>query len=87
MIKQLLIIVEFPQLYNILFELQNSFAFSIINFYNSIDFLSTKNFDENKKNSSIIIDKKKKYLLLLRLKFNESLNKSFRKYAYSNFLT
>ena len=64
MIKQLLIIVEFPQLYNILFELQNSFAFSIINFHNSNDFLSTKNFDENKKNSPIIIDKKKKYLLL-----------------------
>jgi hypothetical protein len=64
MIKQLVIIVEFPQLYNILFELQNSFAFSIINFSNSSDFLSTKNFDENEKNSSIIIDKKIKYLLL-----------------------
>ena len=63
MIKQLVNIVEFPELYSILFELKNLFTFKLINFSNSNDFFNTKRFQENKEyNSVIIIDKKKKNL-------------------------
>lgn len=61
MIKQLVNIVEFPQLYNILSELKNLFSFKVINFLDYSDFVTTENFDKNIKYNTIIIVNKKNH--------------------------
>ena len=72
MIKQLVNIVEFPQLYNILFELKNLFSFKIINFLNYSDFVDAKNYNENIKHNSIIVVSKKKYNFFLKKNIGRS---------------
>ena len=55
MINQLVNIVEFQQLYNILFEVKNLFTFKILKFSSINDFVITNKASENKETNSIII--------------------------------
>ena len=55
MINQLVNIVEFQQLYSILFEVKNLFTFKILKFSSINDFVITNKASENKETNSIII--------------------------------
>ena len=55
MINQLVNIVEFQQLYNILFEVKNLFTFKILKFSSINDFVIKNKASENKETNSIII--------------------------------
>ena len=65
MIKQIVNIVQFQQLYNILSEHKNLFTFKIENFQNFSDYFLTNNLNEDISINPIIIVNKKNHKLFL----------------------
>ena len=65
MIKQIVNIVQFQQLYNILSEHKNLFTFKIVNFQNFSDYFLTNNPNEDIGINLIIIANKKNHKLFL----------------------
>ena len=70
MSKQSVSIIEFSELYNILYEMKHSFAFDIYNYTNFNDFISKT--ESNVANNSLIILQQKDHLLFQNLKITES---------------
>jgi hypothetical protein len=72
MFKQSVSLVEFPNLYNILFEIDNLFSFKIFNYENSKQFLQEIESNNIECINSTIIVNKKNQLLLSNNKINNN---------------
>ena len=72
MFKQSVSLVEFPNLYNILFEIDNLFSFKIFNYANSKQFLQEIESNNVECINSTIIVNKKNQLLLSNNKINNN---------------
>ena len=72
MFKQTVSLVEFPKLYNILTEINNLFAFNIVNYKNSKDFIFQIESNNIECINSTIIIEKKNYQLFLNNKINKN---------------
>ncbi len=72
MFKQSVSLVEFPNLYNILFEIDNLFSFKIFNYENSKQFLQEMESNNIECINSTIIVNKKNQLLLSNNKINNN---------------
>ena len=70
MSKQIVSIIEFPILYNILNEVKHLFTFDICNYKNYEDFLNESKLNTNK--NLIIISKKENYLSLQNQNINQN---------------
>ena len=70
MSKQIVSIIEFPILYNILNEVKHLFTFDICNYKNYEDFLNESKLNINK--NFIIISKKENYLSLQNQNINQN---------------
>jgi len=70
MFKQSVSLVEFPKLYNILYEINDLFSFNIFNYQNSKEFLKEiESKNDECINSTIIVDKKQ-HILMTNSKIN-----------------
>lgn len=69
MSKQLISIIEFPELYNVLYEIRHLFKFDIDNYKKTEDFINK--LDLNNHESSIIISKKNNKILVKNKKINK----------------
>jgi hypothetical protein len=72
MSKQLVNIVEFPKLYNILNEIKNLFIFNIHNYEDSKDFIKKIEFNNIECINSTVIVESKNDLLFSSTKINKS---------------
>jgi len=72
MFKQSVSLVEFPNLYNILYEINNLFSFNIFNYENSKQFLQEIESNNVECINSTIIVNKKNQLLLSNNKINNN---------------
>jgi len=78
MFKQSVSIIKFPELYNILFEVNHLFNFNIYNYVNFNEFI--KKIDLSTTDSSIIIIKQKDYFLFKQKKIDKSAILMFDKF-------
>ena len=69
MSKQLISIIEFPELYNVLYEIRHLFKFDIDNYKKTEDFINKS--DSNNHESSIIISKINNKILVKNEKINK----------------
>ena len=80
MSDQYIYIIEFPSLYNILFEVKNLFNFKIKNFESSQDFIKAKeSLKLNNSNFIIIVNKE-----IQKLSIDEKIPNSFDDDIYFN---
>ena len=70
MFKQSVSIIEFPELYNILYEVKHLFSFNIYNYSNFNDYLSK--IESQNQNSSIVILKQKNHPIFQNNKIDKS---------------
>jgi hypothetical protein len=70
MFKQSVSLVEFPKLYNIMYEISDLFSFNIFNYQNSREFLKEIESNNVKCINSTIIVNKKNHLLLTNKKID-----------------